>query len=66
MAAFFFLVIRATRLELAFFFAVLAASCKEEIALLIFMIGLYAFMNFCGGKLGLLTMACLFGRCSLC
>ncbi len=59
MAAFFFLVTE--RPGWFALFAVLAASCKEEIALLIFMIGLYAWLVLHRRKLGLLTMAlCLF------
>ena len=54
-AAFFFLVI--DRPGWFAFFAILAASCKEEIALLIFMIGLYAFLILRRRKLGLITMA---------
>lgn len=55
MAAFFFLVV--DRPGWFAFFAILAASCKEEIALLIFMIGLYAFLILRRRKLGLMTMA---------
>ena len=55
MAAFFFLV--ADRPGWFAFFAILAASCKEEIALLVFMIGLYAFLVLRRRKLGLITMA---------
>ncbi len=58
-AAFFFLV--TDRPGWFGFFALLAASCKEEIALLVFMMGLYAFLVLHRRKLGLLTMAlCLF------
>jgi uncharacterized membrane protein len=38
-------------------FAVLAASCKEEIALLIFMLGLYALVVLRRPRLGVVTMA---------
>ena len=38
-------------------FAILAASCKEEIALLIFMIGLYALFVLRQRRLGIITMA---------
>jgi uncharacterized membrane protein len=37
-------------------FAVLAATCKEEMALLIFMLGLYAFLILRRRRLGLITM----------
>jgi uncharacterized membrane protein len=37
-------------------FAVLAAACKEEIALLVFMLGLYAFLILHHRRLGLITM----------
>ncbi|MCB9139645.1 MAG: DUF2079 domain-containing protein [Caldilineaceae bacterium] len=42
-------------------FAVLAAGCKEEIALLIFMLGLYAFLRLGQRRLGLITMALSLG-----
>ncbi|MCX6044565.1 MAG: DUF2079 domain-containing protein [Chloroflexi bacterium] len=54
MAAFFFLV--TDRPGWFAFFALLAASCKEEMALLVFMMGLYAFFVLRRRKLGLLTM----------
>lgn len=38
-------------------FAVLAASCKEEISLLVFMVGLYAWLSLGRRKLGWITMA---------
>ena len=59
MAAFYFLV--AGRTGWYALFAVLAASCKEEIALLVFMLGLYAALALRPGarwaRLGALTMA---------
>ncbi|MFN8490305.1 MAG: DUF2079 domain-containing protein [Caldilineaceae bacterium] len=54
MAAFFFLLV--DRPGWFALFAVLAASCKEEMALLMFMMGLYAFFILRRRKLGLLTM----------
>jgi len=59
MAAFYFLVTRRTGWYALF--AVLAASCKEEIALLVFMLGLYSVLalrpRVLGVRLGLITMA---------
>lgn len=54
MAAFYFLV--AGRTGWYTLFAVLAASCKEEMGLLLFMIGLYAFLWLRRYRLGLVTM----------
>ena len=54
MAAFFFLVTDRPRWYTLF--ALLAAACKEEIALLIFMIGLYAFVVLHRRRLGAITM----------
>lgn len=55
MAAFYFLVAGRTR-RFALF-ALLAASCKEEIGLLVAMIGLYAWLGLRRPGLGLTTMA---------
>ena len=54
MAAFYFMLVGRT----AWFalFAVLAASCKEEIGLLVFMIGLYAWVFQGRRRLGVITM----------
>ena len=54
MAAFYFLV--AGRPGWYAFFAILAASCKEEIGLLLFMIGFYALIWLRQRRLGLITM----------
>ena len=54
LAAFFFLLTH--RVGWFAFFALLAAGCKEEIALQIFMMGLYAFFFFKQRRLGLITM----------
>ncbi len=54
MAAFYFLV--AGRSGWYGFFAILAASCKEEIGLLLFMIGFYALIWLRQRRLGLMTM----------
>lgn len=43
------------------FFAVLTASCKEEMALLVLMMGLYAFMVLRRPRWGLITMALALG-----
>ncbi len=53
-AAFYFLVTGRTGWFAVF--AVLAASCKEEIALLVFMMGLYAAIALSRPRLGILTM----------
>ncbi|MEZ4558205.1 MAG: DUF2079 domain-containing protein [Caldilineaceae bacterium] len=55
LAAFYFLATR--RAGWFALFAVLAASCKEEIALLIFMMGLYAFVVWKQRRTGAVTMA---------
>ena len=54
MAAFYFLI--AKRTGWYALFALLAASCKEEMGLLLFMIGLYAFLWLRRYRLGLVTM----------
>lgn len=59
LATFFFLVTKRTGWYALF--AVLAASCKEEIALLIFMIGLYALVALRRVRLGVITMALALG-----
>ena len=55
LAAFYFLF--AGKIGWYALFAVLAASCKEEISLLIFMIGLYAWLFLGKRKVGWITMA---------
>ena len=55
LAAFYFLFVGKTGWYALF--AVLAASCKEEISLLIFMIGFYAWLALGRRKLGWITMA---------
>ncbi|MCC6166221.1 MAG: DUF2079 domain-containing protein [Caldilineaceae bacterium] len=55
LAAFYFLV--AGRAGWFALFAVLAASCKEEMALLVFMLGLYALVIQRRARWGLITMA---------
>lgn len=57
-AALYFLVARRDRRGVALFalFALLAASCKEEIGLLVFMLGLYALIVQRRAHLGLVTM----------
>jgi len=59
MAAFYFLI--AGRTGWFAFFAVLAASCKEEIGLLVFMMGLYAWLALQRRRLGLATMVLALG-----
>jgi uncharacterized membrane protein len=59
MAAFYFLV--AGRTGWYTVFAVLAASCKEEMGLLLFMIGFYAFLWLRRYRLGLVTMVLALG-----
>ncbi|MCE7982381.1 MAG: DUF2079 domain-containing protein [Caldilinea sp. CFX5] len=59
MAAFYFLM--AGRTGWYACFAVLAASCKEEMGLLLFMIGLYAFLWLRRYRLGLVTMVLALG-----
>ena len=59
MAAFYFLV--TGRTGWFALFAVLAAGCKEEIALLIFMLGFYAFVMLKRRSLGSVTMALALG-----
>ncbi len=54
MAAFYFLMTGRTGWYTLF--AVLAASCKEEMGLLLFMVGLYAYFSQQRRRLGLLTM----------
>ncbi len=54
LAAFYFLI--AGRAGWYAFFAILAASCKEEIGLLLFMIGFYALIWLRQRRLGLVTM----------
>ncbi len=54
MAAFYFLI--AGRTGWFALFAVLAASCKEEIGLLVFMLGLYAWLVLQKRRLGVTTM----------
>jgi len=55
LAAFYFLV--TNRTGLFSLFAILTASCKEEMALLVFMLGLYAWVALRKRRLGLLVMA---------
>lgn len=59
MAAFYFLVTK--RNGWFVFFALLAASCKEEIGLLLFMMGFYALVMLRRPQLGLLTMGLALG-----
>jgi uncharacterized membrane protein len=59
MAAFYFLI--AKRTGWYALFALLAASCKEEMGLLLFMIGLYAFLWLRRYRLGLVTMVLSLG-----
>ena len=59
MAAFFFLV--AGRTGWFALFAVLSASCKEEIGLLVFMMGLYGWLALHRRRLGLTTMVLALG-----
>lgn len=56
LATFYFLYVQ--RLGWAAIFAVLAASCKEEMGLLVFMIGLYAFVFLGRRRWGAITMIC--------
>ncbi|MEM7131349.1 MAG: DUF2079 domain-containing protein [Chloroflexota bacterium] len=55
LAAFYFL--RTKQNTLFILSAILAASCKEEIALLVLMMGLYAFLFMKRRRLGIVTMA---------
>ena len=59
MAAFYFLVAGRTRWFVLF--AILSASCKEEIGLLVFMMGLYAWLALQRRRLGLTTMVLSLG-----
>jgi uncharacterized membrane protein len=59
LATFYFLVTKRTGWYALF--AVLAASCKEEMALLIFMIGLYALLALRRVRLGVITMVLALG-----
>jgi len=59
MAAFYFLIAKRTGWFIAF--ALLAASCKEEIGLLLFMIGLYALIFLRRPKVGVWTMGLALG-----